>query len=66
MAQEKSGGNFTRRRIATMILIEMLDSAGDPAKKVGAAIKYTDELLDQLKRRRRHVVDNDASSREDR
>lgn len=48
MAEERSG-HYTRRRIATLILIKMLDSQGDPSRKVDAAVMYTDALLNRLK-----------------
>ena len=53
---ETRDGNMSRRRIATMILIRMLDSPGDPESKVYAAVNYTDKLiecLDKARTRRR-------------
>lgn len=68
MAQEKSGGNFTRRRIATLILLKMIDTPGPPRGKVDAAVNYADELLDRLKRRRKngqtatHASEDDSTT----
>lgn len=50
MANSGQKGDATRRRIATLILSQMITTGGDKTEKVKAAVDYADLLIEELKK----------------